>query len=232
MIVGGAQPVGSMYREPEGPLFREQNGLSRRFAPDPPSFISYNSYTPIMSNAQTDALHTIREEWRERLRTASDRAAQQVDGMDVADLRALRATIREELDALKEQLPEPIPLEGRGPMTTDEQANHVRTALQYNALQVREQVVHYELRRRALGPDLEVPPKTKKYAEVAWEAMGGDDVNTVPAVYREVAHRIDGDLHLSTVEKWLRQKNPHHPEEHEGSWTELRRAVLLASTSF
>ena len=28
---------------------------------------------------------------------------------------------------------------------------------------------------------------------------------------------------------WLREKNPHHPEETEGRWTELRRAVLLAS---
>lgn len=184
-----------------------------------------------MSAKESEALHTIRENWRERLRSASDRAAQQVDGMGIADLRALRATIREELDELKEQLPEPIPLEGRGPMTADEQAKHVRTALQYNALQVREQVVAHELRRRALGPDVEVPSKTKKFAEVAWDLMGKDDVNTVPEVYRAVAERVD-DLHLSTVEKWLRQENPHHPEEKEGSWTELRRAVLLASTSF
>lgn len=184
-----------------------------------------------MSAKESEALHTIRENWRERLRAASDRAAQQVDGMGIADLRALRTTIREELDALREQLPDPIPLEGRGPMTTDEQAKHVRTALQYNALQVREQVVHHELRRRALGPEVEVPSKTKRFAEVAWDVMGRDDVQTVPAVSRAVADRLDDNLHLSTVEKWLRQENPYHPEEEEGSWTELRRAVLLASTS-
>ncbi len=185
-----------------------------------------------MSAKASNALHTIRENWRERLRSASDQAAAQVKELGIADLRALRTTIREEIDALKEQLPEPMPLEGRGPMTADEQAKHVRTALQYNALQVREQVVHHELRRRALGSDVDVPSKTKRLAEVAWNVMGDEDVDTVPAVYRKVARRIDEDLHLSTVEKWLRQENPHHPEEDEGRWTELRRAVLLASTSF
>lgn len=41
--------------------------------------------------------------------------------------------------------------------------------------------------------------------------------------------RADEDVHLTTVEMWLREKNPHHPEETEGRWTELRWAVLLAS---
>jgi hypothetical protein len=124
-------------------------------------------------------------------------------------------------------------MEAKGPMTAEEQAQHVQTALQYNALQVRRQVVHHELRRRALGPAaaeeaVDVPATTRRFAALAWEVMATPDVETTAAVYREVARRADGDVHLTTVEKWLREKNPHHPEETEGRWTELRRAVLLA----
>lgn len=154
--------------------------------------------------------------------------------MGFADLRALRTTIEEELEAVSERLPDPGPVEAKGPMTAEEQAAHVQTALQYNALQVRRHVVHHELRRRALGPaaveaEVEVPAQTKRYAILAWEVMGEADVETTEEVYREVARRVDEDVHLTTVEQWLREKNPHHPEETEGQWTELRRAVLLAS---
>jgi len=180
------------------------------------------------------SLHRLRAEWRERLRAARDRATEQVSEMGIADLRALRATIAEEMDRLEAHLPDPIPLEARGPMSADEQAQHVQTALHHNALQVRKQVVSHELRRRALGPaaverTVDVPPTTKHYATVAWDLMGEADVDTVEAVYRAVADRLDEDVHLTTVEKWLREKNPHHPEETEGQWTELRRAVLLAA---
>jgi hypothetical protein len=59
--------------------------------------------------------------------------------------------------------------------------------------------------------------------------MGETDAETTADVYREVARRAEEDVHLTTVEMWLREKNPHHPEETDGRWTELRRAVLLAS---
>jgi hypothetical protein len=187
-----------------------------------------------MSDASPNSLHRLRAEWRERLRAARDRATEQVSEMGIADLRALRTTIAEEMERLEAHLPDPIPLEARGPMSADEQAQHVQTALQYNALQVRKQIVSHELRRRALGPaaveqTADVPPTTKHYATVAWEAMGEADIDTVEAVYRAVADRLDEDVYLTTVEKWLREKNPHHPEETDGRWTELRRAVLLAS---
>jgi hypothetical protein len=186
---------------------------------------------------RTDApLQRLRAEWRERLRVACDRAVEQVDALGLADLRALRDTIDEEMAALEAQLPAPGPVEAKGPMTAEEQAEHVQTALRYNALQVRRQVVHHELRRRALGPaardeEVDVPPTTKKFAALAWTVMGEPEIDTTAAVYREVARRADGNVHLTTVEKWLREKNPHHPEETEGRWTELRRAVLLASAS-
>ena len=183
------------------------------------------------SSPQT--LRQLRDEWRERLRAACDRAREQVDGMRLADLRALRATIDEEMDRVEARLPRPGPVQAKGPMTAQEQAQHVQAALQYNALQVRRQVVQHELRRRALGPaaadeEINVPPTTRHFATLAWEVMAAADVETTAAVYREVARRADEDVHLTTVEKWLREKNPHHPEETEGQWTELRRAVLLA----
>jgi len=189
-----------------------------------------------MSNRSGAPLQQLRAEWRERLRSACDRAVEQVDALGLADLRALRATIDEEMASLQERLPAPGPAEARGPMTAEEQAGHVQAALRYNALQVRRQVVHHELRRRALGPaardeEETVPPTTRHYAGLAWEVMGEAEVDTTAAVYREVARRADGDVHLTTVEKWLREKNPYHPEETEGRWTELRRAVLLASAS-
>ncbi|GEM_PF-5795460 len=185
-------------------------------------------------NAPPHSLQQLRAEWRERLCTARDRAAAQVDEMGLADLRALRATIEEEMDRVKERLPDPGPVETKGPMTAEQQAQHVQDALQYHALQVRKQIVTHELRHRALGPaateaDLDVPPTTKHYAALAWEVMGKADVDTTAEVYREVARRADEEVHLTTVEKWLREKNPHHPEETEGRWTELRRAVLLAA---
>lgn len=185
-------------------------------------------------NTPPQSLHQLRAEWRERLRSARDRAAAQVDDMGLADLRALRATIREEMGRLEDRLPDPGPVETKGPMTAEEQAQHVQDALQYNALQVRKQIVAHELRRRALGPaaieqKVEVPPTTKQYATLAWEVMGEATVDTTEKVYRAVADRLDEDVHLTTVEKWLREKNPHHPEETEGRWTELRRAVLLAA---
>ncbi|PSQ63648.1 MAG: hypothetical protein BRD25_04310 [Bacteroidetes bacterium QH_1_61_8] len=186
-----------------------------------------------MTNDRSNTLQQLRGEWRERLRAACNRAVDQVDGMTVANLRALRATIDEEMDRLDEQLPTPGPAEVRGPMTAEEQAQHVQNALQYNALQVRRQVVQHELRRRALGPaaveqEVDIPPTTTHYATLAWEAMGEPDVETPAEVYRAVAQQVDEDVHLTTVELWLREKNPHHPEETD-RWTELRRAVLLAS---
>lgn len=187
-----------------------------------------------MTDSSPRSLQQLRAEWRERLRTACDRAIDQVDALGLADLRALRATIKEEMGRLEERLPDPGPVEAKGPMTAEEQAEHVQAALQYNALQVRKQVVQHELRRRALGPaalkeEVEVPPSTRRYAALAWEVMGEPDIDTTADVYREVAERVDEDVHLTTVEKWLRAENPHHSEETEGRWTELRRAVLLAS---
>jgi hypothetical protein len=121
-------------------------------------------------------------------------------------------------------------------MTAEEQAEHVQTALRHSALRVRRQVVQHELRRRALGPaateaTVEVPPTTRRYATIAWTVMGEPDVDTPAAVFREVARRAEGDVHLTTVERWLREENPHHPEATDGRWTELRRAVLLASAA-
>lgn len=199
-----------------------------------------------MDDAPPPSLHPLRAEWRDRLRAARDRAAEQVEDLGIADLRALRATIKEEMDRLEERLPDPGPVQVKGPMTAEEQARHVQDALQHNALQVRKQLVDHELRRRALGPaaveqEVDVPPTTKQYAALAWTVMGEADVDTPEEVYREVARRLDDDVHLTTVEKWLREKNPHHPEETEGRgpattsslrsgrWTELRRAVLLAA---
>jgi hypothetical protein len=187
-----------------------------------------------MSDPSASSLQQLRAEWRERLRRACDEAAEQVETLDLADLRALRSTIDEELDVLAEQLPDPGPVAAKGPMTAEEQAAHVQTALRYHALQVRRQVVQHELRRRALGPAgveeaVDVPPTTERYAALAWDVMGEPDVETTDAVFREVARRAADDVHLTTVEKWLREKNPHHPEATDGRWTELRRAVLLAS---
>jgi hypothetical protein len=187
-----------------------------------------------MTDESTGSLGPLRAEWRERLRRACDGAAAQAQDLSLADLRALRATLDEELATCKEQLPAPGPVEAKGPMTAEEQAEYVQTALQYHALQVRRQVVHHELRRRALGPasveeDVDVPAQTKQYATHAWTVMGETDIDTTAAVYREVARRAEGDVHITTVEKWLCEKNPHHPEATEGRWTELRRAVLLAS---
>ncbi|PSQ70209.1 MAG: hypothetical protein BRD31_04120 [Bacteroidetes bacterium QH_2_64_26] len=187
-----------------------------------------------MDDASAHALHRLRAEWRERLRAARDRATAQVEEMGIADLRALRATIEEERARLEERLPDPVPLEARGPMRSEEQAQHVQHALQYNALRVRKQIVAHELRRRALGPaaveqEVDVPPTTKQYAGVAWTVMGEAEVETTTEVYREVARRLEDEVHLTTVEMWLREKNPHHPEDTEGRWTELRRAVLLAA---
>ncbi|MFB6279745.1 MAG: hypothetical protein ABEK75_09595 [Salinibacter sp.] len=187
-----------------------------------------------MDDTSSHALHRLRAEWRERLRAARDRATAQVEEKGIADLRALRTTIEEEMARLEERLPDPVPLEARGPMKREEQARHVQHALQYNALRVRKQVVAHELRRRALGPtaveeEVDVPPTTKQYAGVAWEVMGEAEVETTTEVYREVARRLEDEVHLTTVEMWLREKNPHHPEDTEGRWTELRRAVLLAA---
>lgn len=186
-----------------------------------------------MSDGPSHSLQQLRDEWRERLRAACDRAVEQVDGLDVANLRALRATIDEKMERLDERLPDPAPVAAKGPMTAEEQAEHVQAALRYHALQVRRQVVQHELRRRALGPvaaaeAVDVPPTTKHYATLAWDVMGDPDVETTAEVFRAVARRADEDVHLTTVEQWLREKNPHHPEETE-RWTELRRAVLLAS---
>jgi hypothetical protein len=187
-----------------------------------------------MRDPSTGSLQQLRAEWRERLRRACDEATDQVQTLGLADLRALRATIDEELDALHEQLPDPGPVAAKGPMTAEEQAAHVQTALRYHALTVRRQVVQHELRRRALGPAgveeaVEVPAPTRQYARIAWEVMGEPDVETTEAVFRAVADRAEDDVHLTTVEQWLREKNPHHPEATDGQWTELRRAILLAS---
>jgi len=187
-------------------------------------------------NASTGSLQQLRAEWRDRLRSACDRATAQVQDLGLADLRALRETLDEEMARLEERLPTPGPVQAKGPMTAEEQAEFVQAALRYNALQVRRQVVHHALRRRALGPaggpeEGEVPARTRRFARLAWEVMGEPDVDTTAAVYREVARRTDEDVHLTTVEKWLRQENPHHPEETDGRWTELRRAVLLASAA-
>ncbi|WP_103026754.1 hypothetical protein [Salinibacter altiplanensis] len=180
------------------------------------------------------SLRQLRAEWRERLRLARDRAVAQIDDLGLADLRALRATIEEEMERLEGRLPEPGPVETKGPMTAEQQARHVQEALRYHALQVRKQLVAHDLRRRALGPtaveeEIDVPPTTRRYATLAWEAMGTAETETTEGVFREVAHQADEDVHVTTVEKWLREKNPHHPEETDGRWTELRRAVLLAS---
>lgn len=189
-----------------------------------------------MNDPAAGSLQQIRAEWRERLRRACDAATEQVETLGLADLRALRATIDEELASLDDQLPDPGPVAARGPMTAEEQATHVQTALRYHALQVRRQVVQHELRRRALGPAgvdeaVEVPATTTRYAALAWDVMGDPEVETTEAVFREVARRADDDIHLTTVEQWLREKNPHHPEATDGQWTELRRAVLLASAA-
>jgi len=189
-----------------------------------------------MSTDPSRSLQQLRDEWRERLRAARDRAVEQIEDLGLADLRALRATIEEEMHRLTDRLPDPGPVEARGPMTAEEQAQHVQDALQYNALQVRKQVVQHELRRRALGPtalerEATVPATTRHYATLAWEVMGDPAVEDTAQVYREVARRAEEDVHLTTVEKWLREKNPHYPDgrDAEGRWTTLRRAVLLAS---
>lgn len=189
---------------------------------------------PMSEHGPPQSLRQLRAEWRERLQSARDRAAAQVDEMGLADLRALRATIEEEMERVEARLPDPGPVETKGPITAEQQAEHVQAALQYHALQVRKQLVTHELRRRAFGPaaleqEIEVPPTTRHYATLAWEVMAEADVDTTAEVYREVARRADEDVHLTTVEEWLREKNPHHPEETDGRWTELRRAVLLAS---
>jgi len=119
-------------------------------------------------------------------------------------------------------------------MTVEEQAQYVQAALRHNALEVRRQVVQHALRRRAFGPAgmeeaAEVPEQTQQYARIAWSVMGEPDVDTTAAVFREVARRAEGDVHLTTVERWLCDENPHHPAATDGQWTELRRAVLLAS---
>jgi len=182
----------------------------------------------------TSSLQQLRSEWRERLRGACDQAAAQVRELGPADLRALRDTIDEELERLEEHLPAPGPVEAQGPMTAEEQAGYVQAALQYSALEVRRQVVQHELRRRALGPagraeTVEVPERTQRYARRAWTVMGEPEIETTMDVYQAVADRLDEDVHLTTVERWLRDENPHHPAATDGQWTELRRAVLLAS---
>lgn len=185
-----------------------------------------------MANTRMGSLQQLRSEWRDRLQEASEQATEQVSGMDVANLRALRTTIREEKDALRSRLPDPGPLAAAEPRTADEQARHVRDALRYAGLKVREQIVEHELRRRALGPvgveeELSVPDATRRLSQIAWEVMGRGDVETVEDVFREVADRAD-ENHLTVVETWLTTKNPHHPGTTDGSWSDLRRAVLLA----
>ena len=187
-----------------------------------------------MRDASSPSLQQLRAEGRERLRGACDQATAQVQDLGPADLRALRDTIDEELERLDEQLPAPGPVEAQGPMTAEEQAEYVQAALRYNALQVRRQVVQHELRRRTLGPAgsedaVDVPEQTRRYARRAWSVMGEPDVETTADVCRAVADRAAEGGHLTTVERWLREENPHHPEATEGQWTELRRAVLLAS---
>ena len=189
---------------------------------------------PMADDAPLPTLDTLRAEWRERLQAARDRAREQVESLGVADLRALRTTIREEMESVRERLPTPGPAAVQGPMTADEQAAHVRHALQYHALQVREQVVHHALRRRALGPAaieeaIDVPPRTRELARRAWDVLGTDDATSPEALFRAVARRADDDLYVATVEKWLRDENPHHPDDAEAPWTTLRRAILLAA---
>ena len=89
-----------------------------------------------MTEEPTGSLQQLREEWRERLRKASERAAAQVDDMGLADLRALRETIDDEIRRLEDRLPGPGPVAVKGPMSAEEQARHVQNALQYNALQL------------------------------------------------------------------------------------------------
>lgn len=187
-----------------------------------------------MSDDRTRALHPVRAEWRDRLQTARDDAQAQVKELGLADLRALRATLDEELEAVADALPEPAPLEARGPMATDAQAQYVQQALRYNALQVRRQMVAHALRRRALGStapahNVSVPDETKRLAALAWAVMGEGDADTPLAVYRAVAERAEADLHLTTVETWLRDENPHYPADAGDGWATLRRAVLLAA---
>lgn len=186
-----------------------------------------------MADQRTGSLHQLREEWRDRLREASEQATEQVADMGVADLRALRATIREEKETLRAHLPDPGPIAATDPMTAEEQARHVRDALQFAALQVRERIVTHELRRRALGPtgveeELTVPDTTRHLSRIAWSVMGRDDIDTVEDVFREVADRAEDENHLTAVETWLTTKNPHHSGTPDGNWADLRRAVLLA----
>jgi hypothetical protein len=188
-----------------------------------------------MPQSAPATLHRLRDDWHDRLRAARDRAAEQVDGMGVADLRALRTTIDEEMDRLADTLPAPGPVPARAPMTAEEQAEHVRHALQYSALEVRRRIVDHELRRRALGPEAveetaSVPPRTKELAAIAWEVMAKGNAETTADVFRAVAERAGDDMHVTTAEKWLRRENPFHPEETEGRWGELQRAVLLAAS--
>jgi hypothetical protein len=94
-------------------------------------------------HAPPRSLQQLRAEWRERLQSARDRAAAQVDDMGLADLRALRATIGEEMERVEERLPDPGPVEP-GPMTRAA-AEHVQDALQYTRCSA-EQLVAHELR--------------------------------------------------------------------------------------
>mgnify|MGYP006934447559 FL=1 len=180
------------------------------------------------------SLQQLRDEWREQLREASEQATRRVADMDIANLRALRATIREEKDDVRKRLPGPGAVAVAEPMTADEQARHVRDALLHAALQVREQIVTHELRRRARGPagveeDLAVPETTRRLARLAWDVMGRAEVKTVEDVFREVAARADTESHLTVVETWLTTRNPHYTEAADtASWADLRRAVLLA----
>ncbi|PSQ96665.1 MAG: hypothetical protein BRD55_05130 [Bacteroidetes bacterium SW_9_63_38] len=187
-----------------------------------------------MSDASSASLQQLRAEWRERLRSACDDATTQARDLGLADLRALRDTIDEALARLDDELPAPGPVEAQGPVTAEKQAAYVEAALRYNALQVRRQAVQHELRRRALGPAeggnaVAVPEPTRRYARLAWTVMGKPDVETPDDVYRAVAERAEEDVHLTTVERWLRDENPHHPDASDGQWAVLRRAVLLAS---
>ena len=72
----------------------------------------------------------------------------------------------------------------------------------------------------------------KQHQRRELEGLVGREKSLVP-VYQENSPdedgKLDEDVHLTTVEMWLREKNPHHPEETEGRWMELRWAVLLAS---
>ena len=67
------------------------------------------------------------------------------------------------------------------------------------------------------------------------DVLGGPVVGGEPVAELLLARRAGdeldlGTVHLTTVETWLCEKNPHHPGEADGSWTELRRAVLLAQS--